>query len=574
MKREENAVKRVLDGGEAVLEALRNLGVEYVMSSPGSEWGSLWEAFARQKVYGTPGPIYLNSAHETLAVNLAGGYTLYTGRMQAVTLHAGVGLMQGSLGVHAARLAELAMVILSGESQSFGAQKGFDPGGQWYSSLNYVGGMARVLEPLVKWSGQATHAATVYELVTRAGEIAQSTPAGPTYLDVPIELQLALWDPPAKFRRVPPIAKAQPRASELEKLAGMLVKAKHPVISTGGAGRDPEGYAALKELAELLAIPVVEHSRAAEVSNFPKSHSLHQGFDFGSFIDDRTDLVLVVRNKTPWYPPYVYPRNAEIIVIDEQVFRTHMAYQSLHASLVVEANVSATLRALVEAVRAAKPDAAVVKERLARWTAEHAKLEAALRNSQEKARSSKTINPIALCATLAEVLPKDAIYLDETITHNTCIQSHVGYDGLRSYFRVPSGLGQGLGYGLGVKLAARERMVVLLIGDGSFMYNPVVQSLSFGKEHGLPMLVVVFNNNGYRGMRNNQLSYYPDGAGAEHKLFYGEYLNGPDYEKLPGAFDGVGIRVEKTAQLRPALEQARKAVENGRTVVMNVLLTD
>src|SRR5690606_6197848 len=105
-----------------------------------------------------------------------------------------------------------------------------------------------------------------------------------------------------------------------------------------------------------------------------------------------------------------------------------------------------------------------------------------------------------------------------------------------------------------------------------FMYNPVTQALGFSREHDLPILAVVYNNRGYRGMRNNQLEYYPDGAGAEHKLFFGEELHGPDYEKLPGAFNGLGIRVEETAQLKPALEEAREAVENGRTVVMNVLI--
>ena len=64
-----------VDGGEAVLEAFRSLGVDYVMASPGSEWGAVWEAFARQKVRNSPGPTYLSCAHETLAVDLAIGYT-------------------------------------------------------------------------------------------------------------------------------------------------------------------------------------------------------------------------------------------------------------------------------------------------------------------------------------------------------------------------------------------------------------------------------------------------------------------------------------------------------------------
>src|SRR4051812_13537156 len=101
----EHIMKNYIDGGEAMLQALRALQVDYVFSSPGSDWGSLWEAFARQKINKTPGPEYVSCGHETLAVNLALGNTFHTGRMQAVVLHAGVGLVPGAIGLDAARRA-------------------------------------------------------------------------------------------------------------------------------------------------------------------------------------------------------------------------------------------------------------------------------------------------------------------------------------------------------------------------------------------------------------------------------------------------------------------------------------
>ena len=96
-------MKNYMDGGEAILEAFRKLKIDYIMSSPGSEWSPVWEALARQKLGNHSGPTYINSSHETLlAVNMATGYTLITGRPQAVLVHAGVGLLQGSMGVHGA----------------------------------------------------------------------------------------------------------------------------------------------------------------------------------------------------------------------------------------------------------------------------------------------------------------------------------------------------------------------------------------------------------------------------------------------------------------------------------------
>ena len=85
-------MQNYLDGGEAILEAFRNLDIDYVMSSPGSEWGPMWEALARQKVGNKDGPTNLSCWHETLAVNLAWGYTAVTGRLQAGLLQWGGGL--------------------------------------------------------------------------------------------------------------------------------------------------------------------------------------------------------------------------------------------------------------------------------------------------------------------------------------------------------------------------------------------------------------------------------------------------------------------------------------------------
>ena len=117
-------MKNYLDGGEAILEAFRKLKIDYIMSSPGSEWSPVWEALARQKLESKSGPTFVESWHETLAVNMATGYTLITGRPQAVLLHAAVGMLQGSVGVHGALQNEVPMVVMSGESQSLGEDPG------------------------------------------------------------------------------------------------------------------------------------------------------------------------------------------------------------------------------------------------------------------------------------------------------------------------------------------------------------------------------------------------------------------------------------------------------------------
>ena len=563
-------VKNILDGGEAILEAFRNLDIDYIMSSPGSEWGPVWEALARQKVGDKAGPTYLSCWHETLAVDLALGYTAVTGRLQAVLLHAGAGLLQGSMGIHGAQLSGTPMIILSGESLTYGADQEFNPGRQWLTSLSIVGGPNRLVEPLVKWGNQVTSPATLYQSVVRTAEMAKRTPTGPTYLNVPIETMLHEWTPPAKLRKAPPAPKPRAPDEDIADVARLLVESDYPVITTEAVGRDPAGFEALVELAELLSIPVVE-SDVAGFSNFPKDHPLHQGFDIRPHLAD-ADLVLVIRNRVPWYPPGDGPAKATIVVLDESPFKGHMVYQDLHADMFLEGDVVASLRLLADAVRTSGVDAGKVAERKRRWQAAHDELHEGYRSTEADAREKTPIDPAWLCATLGEALPGNAIYVDETTTHRGYILRHVRWNGTQNYFRVPSGLGQGLGMALGIKLANAARPVVSLIGDGAFLYNPVTQSLGLAKEAGLPILIVVFNNCGYRAMKNNQLAYYPDGTGAEHGLFYGAPIDGPDYAELVAPFGGFGRRVEDPAELKSALREGLAAVEDGRTAIINVVL--
>jgi acetolactate synthase-1/2/3 large subunit len=563
--------QRITDGGEAILQGFRDLGIEYVFSSPGSDWGSIWEALARQQVAGSPGPTYLSCGHETLAVDLAVGYTMMTGRMQAVLLHAGVGLLQGAVGIHGARLNEIAMMILSGESMTFGDEEGFDPGAQWYGNHNNMGGLPRLVDSLVKWSHQATSSSNVYEMVVRAGELAQMSPVGPTYLDVPIEVMMAKWPQPAKLRRAPPAPRLRPSDEDVAKAARMLVSAKNPVITASAAGRSVEGYEALIELAELLAIPVIE---SGEATNFPKDNPLYQGAEGQNALLKEADVAVAIRSRNPWYPPNMGPLNAKVIIIDDSPLKIHMAYQNLQSDLFLAGDAVYSMQLLVEALKAEKIDAARVKERRAKWAAAHERTEQKLRAAEAEARAKPGIQPVTLAATLAQALPGNTIYLDETTVHGGINRKHVGNRGAQSFIAPRSGLGQGLGISVGVKLARKDQPVTLLVGDGAFLYNPAVQALGFSRDAKLPFMTVVYNNKGYRAMRQNQASYYPDGVGTRNKIFLGEPTNEFAYEDVAKLFGGFGARVEDPAQLKSTLQKASEAVAGGKSAIVNVVLSD
>ena len=117
-----------------------------------------------------------------------------------------------------------------------------------------------------------------------------------------------------------------------------------------------------------------------------------------------------------------------------------------------------------------------------------------------------------------------------------------------------------------------ERPVAALMGDGSFLYNPVVQALGVANEAALPIMIVVFNNGKYSAMQNTHAAWYPQGAAQNTGVFHGVDIPGPDYRGLVEPFGGYGQRVEHPADLKPALERALESVKNGRTALVDVAL--
>ncbi|XVU29882.1 thiamine pyrophosphate-dependent enzyme [Actinoplanes sp. CA-054009] len=547
------------DGGDAVIAAFLAAGADYVFSSPGSEWAPVWESIARRHRDGEPCPRYLDLTHETVAVGLATGYGLVTRRAQGVLLHAGPGLLQGANAVHGALLAGVPMVVASSESSTYGDGPGPDPGGQWYRNLSVVGGPHTFAAPWTKWSNQAASVHTLTTMITRGAELAARAPAGPVYLNVPLEVLLEPWTP----RPLKPVVAAGRSVSTGEELRAaleLIAAADNPVIVTETAGREQDGMAALVAFAEKLRLPVVEPSSAV-CANFPRDHPLHVGGDLEPWMDT-ADLIILVNCRAPFYPPSRTPAKAKILVIDEVPQRPHIAYQVLNADLYLEGGTAETLLALARSASASSRP----------LPARHAYEQAAIKAAEEKADG---LDPVLVVAALRDLLADgDAIVVDETITHSRVVQRHLRRSAPDSYFYVQGGLGQGIAVALGVKLAAPDKPVVLTVGDGSFLYNPVIPSLDASRANRLPLLIVVFNNHEYLSMKLNHLRFYPKGAAVETGEFLGNDLSDqPELSAFAEPFGMHGEHVSARDELAPALDRALKAVLSGTTAIVNVRVT-
>jgi acetolactate synthase-1/2/3 large subunit len=377
----------------------------------------------------------------------------------------------------------------------------------------------------------------------------------------------------------PPVA-ALPRAAEaapavIDDLAHALAAAKHPVIVTEEAGKDRAAVSALVALAESLGAPVLEAWQPYYV-NFPRDHPLYGGI----VVDDMAaalapaDVVLLVESVAPWHPASALPQEGtRVLVLGEDPLHSRLPYWGYRADLVAAGAVAPSLERLVDRVRELVPPRSRA-EQLAQWGAKHAREREARRAAARAAGAGPALENRWIGHELAAVLPDDGILVNETITHRLDLLRMHERAGAGSFYEASyGGLGVGLGMALGVKHAQPERTVVCTIGDGAFHYNPVVGSFGAAQEQGLPILVVLFDNGGYLSQRTDVATYYPQGAAVRSGRFAGTSIAPrPDYVLLARAFGGTGERVERPADVRPALRRGLEATANGQLALVHLVM--
>ncbi len=554
---------------ECLLRVLRGMGVERIFASPGSDWAPLWEALARpcapEEV-----PDYISVRHEETAVAMASGYSKATGKLPAVVLHTTVGALHASMALRIALHERVPMVVLAGESIRFAEPPGPAVGRQWLRLLADTGGPAHLIERCVKWSFALNASAILPQTIQRACQLAMSAPRGPAFVSVPTEyLMETMAGAPARTTSLPRPSAADPAA--LDEIARELCQAKSPLIITEEAGRDPASVAALVDLAETLGAPVVEAWQPYYL-NFPRDHPLYGGIvtDGIEQVVDRADAVLLADAVLPWHPPGALPGGGtKVFAIGEDPLRSRLPYWGIKTDQLAPGDLLASLRGLAERSKriVARGARAASIERL---RAQHE----AQRLKERAVEDKPVIDSRRVASELNAIVPDGVVVVNETITHRlellrllTKLQPGGWYE---SSF---GGLGVGIATALGVKHAQPSRTVVCTIGDGAFHYNPVPGSFGAAQEHGLPILVVLFNNAGYLSQKSDVVTYFPQGTAVRSGRFAGtSILPRPEYTKLAEAYGGYGERVERAADLRPALARGLQEVKNGRLALVDVVL--
>ena len=560
-----------LTGAQTMLRVLGEMGVERIFASPGSEWSPVWEALAEPGVERMP--LYMSTRHEEVAVGMASGYAKSTGKLPAVMIHTTVGALHATMAMRGALHEQVPMVVFTGESIGFGEDDGPDPGGQWGSHLADMGGPAKLVDHTVKWSFGVNNKSILPSTIQRACRIAMSAPRGPVFVSLPMEF---LFDTMTKDvpsdRGAAPGPTADPKG--IEELADMLAGAGSPLIITEDSGRTAKSVECLIEIAELLAATVVE-TRSTGSLNFPRNHPLHGGYAPREYLPS-SDVILLLSVIAPWHPASSVPAaGAKVAVLDENPLRVELPYWGYQSDLCLTGEIESSLEHLL----------AALKKRVSKGDAERNRRAEELRNKNEARRKQWRQEAMALAGTkpmdtrwvaheISQVLPADGIVVEETITHRLAI--HRYFDSLKpgSFFAgCIGGLGTGLSTALGVKAANPKRPVVCLIGDGSFNYDPVPAALGAVQEHNLPMLIIMFNNQGYLSQKSGIPKYYPDGWAVKTNNFSGLHIVPcPEYAAIAKVFDGYGEKVEEPAEVRKAVERGLRAVASGQLALIDIRL--
>jgi acetolactate synthase I/II/III large subunit len=561
-----------ISGGELLLDLFQACGIEYIFCSPGTEWTPVWEGLLKRRERGDSSLHYINCRDEVLAVSMAQGYAEVSGGLPAVLLHAGVGPLHGAMAMRNALSARVPMLIFGGETcEHCGDDEVRAQGFHWLGLLSDIGGPSAQVRSYVKWSNEVKSRDGLADSVYRGCQLARSAPAGPVFISVPSELLLKSGT--GSTRPCPAAVKVEPCLADLQAVARQLVHARQPVIIAENAGRDPAAVSSLVALAETLGIPVFESS-LPYTSSFPRNNPFYMGVNVAETLRE-ADVVFVVDSVTPWYPPAAGPpESAKVIVLDEAPLHERLPFWGYHVDTAITAAAAPALEALVDLVRRETAGAEMpgYRQRRQYWQGKHDEMAAQLEREALAGREKKPMAARWFLRAAGKSLPSDSILVDETIMHTRVVHAYLAEPG-RYIKAAYGGLGVGMGEALGVKLARPDRPVVLMIGDGSFNYNPALAALGLGQEYGLPVFIIIFDNGGYQAMKWGHQRLYPQGIAMTRDVYLGvDITPAPDYVKIAGAFGAYGERLEEPANIEAAIKRCLERIAGGNTALLDVML--
>jgi acetolactate synthase-1/2/3 large subunit len=551
---------------ESFLRALKDQGIDYVFANAGTDFAPVIEGLV--SLANDPGatPTFLTIPHENLAVAMAHGYYLVSGKPAAAMVHVTVGTGNSVCALMNAYRDNVPLLLMAGRtphtqighiaSRSFPihwGQENFDQAG--------------MVREYTKWDYELRAGQAVEEIIARGLEIAAAQPRGPVYLTLPREVLADIDQPRPPRPAAGTVAKPQPSAAHIATAARWIAEASWPMIVTSHLGRDHAAVAALAALAETFAIPVAQ--AAPSCVNLPASHSMNLGQSGGALLQ-KADVIVVIDSEVPWFPRNFTPgANTKVVHLGADPLYVRYPIRSFPTDLAVPGHAQTALALLAEELSRASMNQSALRQRRTAVAEFQDGRRARAAAALESARTAKPISYSYVGACVRDVLPRGGIVVSELGIASD--QLALEEPGSLIGVGLGGGLGFGLGASLGAKLAAPDKTVISTIGDGSYMFGNPTPFHFVARAAQLPVLTIICNNNRWHAVDAATRGVYPHGlAAASPVMPLVELKPSPEFCKVAEASDAFARRVDDPADLPGALEAALRAIESGQQALLDV----
>jgi len=521
--------------GEWLVQLLEAYGVELVFGIPGVHTVELYRGLPATRIR------HVTPRHEQGAGFMADGYARVSGKPGVCFIVTGPGMTNILTAMGQAYADSVPMLVISAVNRTEHLGMGEGRLHELPSQRALVAGISAFSHTLLKPE-------QLPEVLARAFALFAAARPRPVHIEIPIDVIAQEVDPCVTVR---PLPQRPAPASVAIAVAGSLLKAaKSPVLVLGGGAADAAAEARI--LAEGLDTPVINTVNAKGI--LPPGHPLHAGENIAFPPVHRAiaeaDVVLAIGTEFGETEMYPEPKPVEIggklirIDIDpEQVARGPVA------ALPIVADAGAALAALNAALG--------LKAAGTHRDTPGSQRAAAIRNATAQCWWPAVTLHQRIADLVLQALPNAILAGDSTEPVYALNQSYEA-PRPRSYFNSSTGygtLGYGLPAGIGAKLAAPDRPVLTLIGDGGLQFT--IGELASAVEAQVPLIVLLWNNDGYAEIKNYMLDRKIATIGVD--------IFTPDFQTIARGFGCAAVRPENDAALTSALREAN--TRNGPTVI-------
>jgi acetolactate synthase I/II/III large subunit len=560
-----------------LLEGLKETGIDYLFCNFGTDHAPIIDEMAHRRKRGEAIPGVVRCPHENSAAHMAGGYALVTGRGQGVLVHVDVGTANTANGMHNLFRSRLPVLLMAGKAPYTVNNELVGSRDTYVHFIQEPFDQASLVRPYLKWEWTLPSGVVVKEALRRASSIMHSEPRGPVYLMMQRETLTQHWSPDEirsyTADQFAPTSGGGADPKIIDALAEKLLTAENPILITGYAGRRANASRAIEALAQFAGIAVYEVNATNNIS--------HDNPCFVGFTAEKAvpgaDVGLLVDVDVPWFPNKVQAAPDSFWAhIDLDTLKPGSPMWSFPGNLRMQGDSGQILEQVLDALKAKVTPRfqKAVAERLPRIkAARDERIARAAKLAADKGKPG-AINAHYVTSELAKLLDDEDMIFNEGITNAAAVYLQIPR-------RVPNtivvagggGLGWSGGMALGAKLAAPDRLMVQICGDGGFYFGNPTSVFAIAQQYKLPILSIVLDNSGWNAVKQSTLRVYPEGEAKTANEFEAELAPKVHFAKVAEAFDAHAEELTDPADVPAALARCIKEVRNGRAALLHVRVT-